>query len=338
MGNVTTSAVVGTTGKMLMVDVHTALSRNTSMVAIEELSSGYPVRMRSVDTDHVRVLAGTIDEHMPIVVHRPTMRVIDGVHRLCAATIAGQRYVAVDYFDGSEADAFLLAVRLNVWHGLPLTLAERKNAALRILQTHSHWSDRALARSTGLSGKTVARLRNETSAEFAQSATRLGRDGRTRPASSEQARKTAVAALMANPDASLRELARKAGVSVGTIRDVRDRLLRGEDPVARKRRVTVSRAVIGGVSTKARLAKLARDPSLRATEPGRRLLRMLMVTQLEMSDWERLIAAIPAHCVPLANGIIRGRIEEWQALAAMVARRARDEVSETARRRTGPRS
>lgn len=41
----------------------------------------------------------------------------------------------------------------NTHHGLPLTRADRKAAAQRILDIHPHWSDRAIAKVTGLSPK-----------------------------------------------------------------------------------------------------------------------------------------------------------------------------------------
>ena len=57
----------------------------------------------------------------PILVRRCTNQVIDGVHRLIAARRRGQETIALRYFDGDEASAFVLAVSMNVAHGrLPL--------------------------------------------------------------------------------------------------------------------------------------------------------------------------------------------------------------------------
>lgn len=87
------------------------------------------------------------------------MRIIDGAHRVRAAQLRGRSHIEARFFDGSAADAFVLAVESNISHGLALTLAERSAAAERILASHPHWSDRAIASSTGLSAHTVASLR-----------------------------------------------------------------------------------------------------------------------------------------------------------------------------------
>jgi hypothetical protein len=109
-------------------------------VAVESLLPADPPRSGRVDEVHAALLAETDPGLPPIVVHRPTMRVIDGMHRLHAAARKGQREIAVRFFDGSEAEAFVLAVELNISHGLPLSLADRKAAAGRILAAHAGWA------------------------------------------------------------------------------------------------------------------------------------------------------------------------------------------------------
>ncbi|RSM76801.1 hypothetical protein DMH04_36305 [Kibdelosporangium aridum] len=54
---------------------------------------------------HVRLLAESEAILPPIVVHRSTMRVIDGMHRLYAAVLRGQKNVEVRFFEGDESDA-----------------------------------------------------------------------------------------------------------------------------------------------------------------------------------------------------------------------------------------
>jgi hypothetical protein len=95
----------------------------------------------------------------PILVHRATMRVIDGMHRLRAATLRGDREIAVRFFDGDAGSAFVRAVVANVYNGLPLSRSDRAAAAARIVATHPHWSDRAVATATGLAPATVAAVR-----------------------------------------------------------------------------------------------------------------------------------------------------------------------------------
>ena len=62
-----------------------------------------------------------------------SMRVIDGVHRLRATQLRGDSTIPAGLFEGNDAEAFALAVHLNVIYGLPLTLSERKAAARRVL-------------------------------------------------------------------------------------------------------------------------------------------------------------------------------------------------------------
>lgn len=316
------------------------------VVAIDDLMDTLSPREQLEDPDHVRLLAETRSNH-PLMVHRPTMRVIDGVHRLRAAVLNGQTEVTVQSFDGSEADAFVLAVELNVRHGLPLTLRERKIAAQRIIASHANWSDRAIADRAGLSPKTVAKARRQATEEGMHVARRLGRDGKARPTSSIEGRRSAAALIAADPEISLRELSRKTGISVGTIRDVRRRLECGRDPIPDRLRDAESGtvglappfartvpAVRSGAPIQRAAARcpqgehretapvvqtLLRDPSLRATESGRRLLRLLMATELERSDLAKIAEAVPAHCLPLVRAVALRRAEDWKQLAGLAS-------------------
>lgn len=317
---------------------------------ISDLMPSLSPRKQREDPAHVRMLAEVDGDTDPILVHRPTMRVIDGTHRLRAAALKGRTRVAVRFFDGDESDAFVLSVQLSIRHGLPLTLDERKAAARRIVISHPHWSDRSIAERTGLSAKTVSKVRTDVSGDAPRH--RLGRDGRLRPVSSIEGRRRAAALLTAEPQISLRELSRRTGLSVGTVRDVRDRLGRGLPPVPERlrveeeRQVTVvaphamtmpgpnevptrgsSRPQAGTNASPGRaevaetasvVRKLVRDPSLRATESGRALLRMLMATELERTQWEQIAEAIPTHCVPLIRAVVLKRCEDWKKLASMV--------------------
>ncbi|GHA01130.1 hypothetical protein GCM10010329_23490 [Streptomyces spiroverticillatus] len=163
-------------------------SKSAQEVRTDQLLPSDSPRGGACDENHVLALAGSGREFEPLLVHRPTMRVIDGMHRLSAARLRGYDTVAVRFFDGSQADAYVLSVQLNIRHGLPLSRAERRAAAERIVRTHPHWSDRAIAERTGLSGKTVGRLRGSVSEEIPQSHTRVGRDGTLRPLNSRDGR------------------------------------------------------------------------------------------------------------------------------------------------------
>lgn len=110
--------------------------------------------------------------------------------------------------------------------------AHRVAAAAHIALTHPQWSDRAIAAVTGISDKTVARIRARSSTrDTAQPSARLGRDGRMRPLDGERRRRRAAAIFLGRPEAGLREVSRATGLSPATVRDVRQRIQRGEDPV-----------------------------------------------------------------------------------------------------------
>lgn len=313
------------------------------MVPIDSLRFADSPRLAGEDTAHIRVLAEATTELPPILVHRGTMRVIDGMHRLRVAMMKGRREIGVRFFDGTEEDAFVAAVTANIGHGLPLSLADREAAAARILTSHPHWSDRAIAESAGLAASTVARIRNRLITADAQPESRIGRDGRVRPINGAAGRRMAGRLFAEHPDASLREIAEMAGISPATAMDVRERLRHGRDPVPpklmlaeRKSRNAVhgagDMAPVAGPPRQRRLAdvadtarvlgKLQRDPSLRLNDNGRRLLRWLSSRSPNAEEWAGLEEGIPAHCVPLVADLALGFAGEWMRFAEDLKRKA----------------
>ena len=71
---------------------------------------GFSPRQTGEDAEHTTRLAGARRHASPILVHRPTMRVIDGMHRLLAARRRGRETIDAEFFDGSVEDAFIRAV------------------------------------------------------------------------------------------------------------------------------------------------------------------------------------------------------------------------------------
>ncbi|MEC3916069.1 ParB/RepB/Spo0J family partition protein [Nocardia sp. CDC160] len=124
-----------------------------------------PVRISGENARYIDALAEVAAALPPVVVHRPSMTVIDGAHRVRAAQSAGGQWIDALYFDGDDAQAFLLAVRLNTGPGLPLSAAERKAAAARALSYFPDWSNRMLAEEIGLSERTVASIRKRSAAK-----------------------------------------------------------------------------------------------------------------------------------------------------------------------------
>lgn len=201
------------------------------LVRIEELLPADSPRIAGEDSAHARVLADVESRLPPIIVHRRTMRVIDGMHRLRAALMRGLDTIEARFFDGPDEAAFLLAVRENIVHGLPLSQADRERAAERILSSQPKWSDRAVASAAGLSTRAVAAIRRRSTDSASQLNVRIGLDGRVRPLDGAQGRLLASKIICEQPELPLREVAREAGISVATARDVRERVRQGRDPL-----------------------------------------------------------------------------------------------------------
>jgi hypothetical protein len=299
----------------------------TVRLAVASLRAADSPRLGGENLGHAEALAQAGARLPPILVHRQTMRVIDGMHRWRAAQLRGEQTVEVQFFDGDTYQAFIAAVLANVTHGLPLTLADREAAAERILGWHAQWSDRSIGAVTGLAAGTVGSIRRRLGGAEAPDAARIGRDGRVRPVDPAEGRLKARDEILRRPEASLRELARAAGVSPATVKDVRDRLRRGVDPLpgGRRQRRGAGRASPAGggpggteavhVDLAASFLRLGRDPSVRYTESGRIVLRCLQQQVAFLERVEALVAVLPPHCGYLVAGVARQCARQWQAVA-----------------------
>jgi hypothetical protein len=301
--------------------------REAVMVPVLALQPGESPRLSGEDRAHVARLAEADARLPPILVERGSMRVIDGMHRLMAASLKGEEMISVEFFDGSAADAFLRSVEANVTHGLPLPQADRRAAAARIVVSHPYLSDRAIGESAGLAARTVAIIRRRTTGAVPQLNARVGRDGRVRPLNGAEGRRRAAELIAEHPLASLREVARGAGVSPTTVRDVRKRLERGEDPMPARsgggRAAGRQDQATSPVAPACVLEKLLRDPSLRHNENGRRLLRLLQHNAVGAREWSEAIAAIPAHSAPLVLDLACQYAQMWLTVAKELDERMR---------------
>ncbi|MGW0856747.1 ParB/RepB/Spo0J family partition protein [Streptomyces sp. NPDC002690] len=301
---------------------------DTAMVSIAALLPANSPRLTEVD-EHIQMLSETDAELPPILVHRTTLRVIDGMHRLQAAQRRGATAIAVRYFDGDERDAFVMSVKLNCSHGLPLTLADRKNAALRIMHYHPEWSDRSIAALVGISDKTVGAIRRREGDNLPQLANRVGRDNESHPLNTREGRLLASELFRQNPNATTREVARLADISATTAKDVRNRLLRGENPVPpkqRERTEIAERPVRPAPARRApavELSQLRTDPSLRMSQSGRTLLRWLEALGVDENEWISVVDSVPSHCAPAVAEMARRRADDWQSFAVALDRRIR---------------
>lgn len=277
---------------------------------------------------HVNVLAASESELPPILVHRPTMRVIDGMHRLRAAQQRGRNTIAVRFFDGSDAAAFAMAVKENTTHGLPLSTPDRQAAAIRLIASHPGWSDRMIAATTGLSATTVRSLRCSS----AHLNSRVGRDGRVRPLDASDGRRRAGEFLTSKPDATVREIAAVAGISVGTASDVSRRVRAGLDPLLPRQRSSaaepprpsssadaVHRQMDGRAWPDIRRS-MSIDPSIRLVVTGRQLLQWLDAHALDQGEWDELADALPLHWADTIADQMLDWAVSWRELSDRIRR------------------
>ncbi|MGC5345208.1 hypothetical protein [Streptomyces sp. DT171] len=346
-------------------------------VPLDALVPSESPRLDGEDLRYVGLLAALDTDPPPLLVHRATMRVVDGRHRLRAARLRGERDIAVTFWDGPEDGIWLRAVEANTAHGLPLSHADRRAAAARILAHHPDRSDRAVARTTGLSPKTVAVVRRCSTEDFPRSnkaregregtgqdevgrvrqdtwtgqdgrtgqERRIGQDGRTRPVGAARGREAARDVITRRPQATLREVAAAAGISLSTAHDVRQRMRRGEDPVSPRRRRSAARPgpvmppgrdcgggrddgsgarddASGARDQATILRSLLRDPSLKLTESGRALLRWLAARAVDPVTAESLLDAVPAHAAGAVADLAHDYALVWERFARSASRRA----------------
>ncbi|WP_217215616.1 ParB/RepB/Spo0J family partition protein [Streptomyces sp. AC550_RSS872] len=300
---------------------------------IDQIQPGDSPRLKDVDEAHAQLLADTEEALPPITVHRSTLRLIDGRHRVRAAIVRGDTSIRARLFDGTEDEAFIHSVQANNAHGLPLTASDRRAAVVRLLQARPEWSDRAIAYTVGVSAQTVSKVRRST-VSSTQLNGRVGLDGRVRPLSTAEGRRKAAEIMAVKPDASLREVAREVGLSPGTVNDVRRQIRERKDLTVPAKTLPadgVQSHVVNRISTPAAPSapdsvlfwhQLRKDPSLNLTQFGRNLLTLLRAHHLDGEVAE----SVPAHCVEkvavlakqcsIAWGVIAERLEHRSEFTA----------------------
>jgi ParB-like chromosome segregation protein Spo0J len=317
-------------------------------VPLSSLQQGFFLRGAGTDPAHVKLLAdaATSSELPPILVQKSNSRIIDGMHRIEAAKLRGEKSISARLVNCTDEDAFILAVKSNTLHGLPLSRTDRIFGAKRILSWHPDWSDRAVGVASGLSAKTVANLRRRSQDGAQHVGKRLGRDGKRRPLAGADGRLRAAEYILARPDASLREIAREADVSLGTVQDVRARMRRGADPTTagqqRSSAEPLGAPEDGAAAASAPAdhpglragrssahqptwttisAKLANDPSLKYSEGGRSFIRWMGLRAMQAREWREFIDAIPAHWRNDVRLIADSMQEEWHEFSDQLRRR-----------------
>jgi len=86
---------------------------------------------------------------------------LGGYHRLEAARRAGSKTIMVRVFYGTEGDVFMVAMRDNGKHGLPLRSGDRRLIVMKALQRFPDMSMRAIASGLGCAPSSVSKIANE---------------------------------------------------------------------------------------------------------------------------------------------------------------------------------
>jgi ParB-like chromosome segregation protein Spo0J len=314
-------------------------------VQVDSLVPGFHLRMAGTDAAHVRLLADAAGSVQlpPILVQKSSLRIIDGMHRVEVAKLRGECVIRARIIDCSEEKALVLAVKSNTLHGLPLTRADRISSAKRILGAHPDWSDRKVAGIAGLSGKSIASLRNSAVGGAQFDGKRLGRDGKRRPMVAAEGRLRAAEYVRANPEASVRQIASETEVSLGTAHDVRQKIRHGANlrlaelsprevqaaPVPQPASLPVSppvtniraRAAAAASSVRqlawsAVICKLAGDPALKYTDGGRAFLRWMTQHAMHPDEWREFADAIPERWLEEVRQAAVTMSEEWGQFAS----------------------
>ena len=161
-----------------------ALKTRIAIGRIEDLAETRDIR--PLDREHVDRLAIAVGSLPPVDVVKLAggrFGLLAGYHRREAHRVAGVATMRIVVHNLEPEQWFPFAVRSNLAHGLPLTLAQRKAAAVRMLDDDPRRSDRAIAADCGLSHPTIAKLRQpdpDDDAAGKDFQLRVGRDGKAR--------------------------------------------------------------------------------------------------------------------------------------------------------------
>jgi hypothetical protein len=71
------------------------------------------------------------------------------------------------------------------------------------------------------------------------------------------------------------------------------------------------------------VAKLLRDPSLRDSDRGRRMLLLLRVNAVAAEQVPVIATGVPPHCVSIVVRLARQYAQMWQDFASVLDERAR---------------
>lgn len=174
-------------------------------------------RVEGLELEHVQALQEAPATWPPIVVVQRDDQyiVVDGCHRLEAARQLGLAEVACEVQTEPEgSDLKAVAFALNREHGKPLTLADCKAEAERLLRAEgSQLSNVIIAKRCRLSDKTIGKIRSELEAtsDIPRLTHRTGTDGKVRSVTSGKANRTVVSQTASAAETPVSSPDRKSG-------------------------------------------------------------------------------------------------------------------------------
>jgi ParB-like chromosome segregation protein Spo0J len=152
-------------------------------IPLDDLVLDQSLNLRDrLDDFTVERYADSWDRLPPITVYLVEGRLLvaDGFHRYAAAVMLGKRGIKAEVLEGSMTDALDFVASVNLFHGLPLTRAERRRAVEIKLKLHHDWSDRRMAEELAVSRELVAKIRRQLieSRQIPNLPGRVGADGK----------------------------------------------------------------------------------------------------------------------------------------------------------------
>jgi hypothetical protein len=152
-------------------------------IALDDLVLDPNLYLRDrLDDFTVERYADSWDRLPPVTVYEVdgALMLADGFHRHAAAVMLGRRSISAEVRHGAFNDALDFVSSVNLFHGLPLTRAERRRAVEVKLRLHHDWSDRRMAEELGVSRELVAKTRKMLieGQQIPNNPGRLGADGK----------------------------------------------------------------------------------------------------------------------------------------------------------------
>jgi hypothetical protein len=152
-------------------------------IPLDDLVLDQTLNLRDrLDDFTVERYADSWDRLPPITVYSVDDRLLvaDGFHRYAAAVMLGKRTIKAEVVEGTMTEALDFVASVNLFHGLPLTRAERRRAVEIKLKLHHDWSDRRMAEELAVSRELVAKIRRQLieSRQIPNLPGRVGADGK----------------------------------------------------------------------------------------------------------------------------------------------------------------